>query len=161
MNQISEALRASIAKDEAAFSQRVTVALLHFPRIISDKNSGNISGLSRQAVIDHLIRDGILGPRGNGRYIAHAKKHDTPLDTYKAQLANKIVNSVLNSAEKDGHIVLTITSKTFEIRLIRPYFTSAQAAIKQEDRDVDESYTLRDHLPRHRAQRWGIHLAHE
>lgn len=164
MNQISDALRASIAKKETALSRRVQLVLIHLPRVLGGMNAGVVSELTRQEVIDRLIRDGILGARHNAKRIAHAKKHNIPLDNWTAREANTIVNRALELAEASGKITLRVNAKAkFEVRLLEPYDEDKASAMSEFENefDPDELYPIQTNLPQHRAQAWGLIRAHE
>ncbi|HET8883933.1 MAG TPA: hypothetical protein VFM68_00495 [Candidatus Saccharimonadales bacterium] len=123
MNQISDALRKSIAKKQQALEAKVAIAMVHLPRIIDEKHGGKLRATSRDQMRDILIKDGVLGARHNAKHIAHAKKHDIPLNRWEQQTAEKIINQAIAYADAAGVIVDQPGEWTVEIQL-GPNYTS-------------------------------------
>lgn len=152
----------SQAKKQIAFENKVGIAFIHLPRILSEKHDGLLQADCRDDVRDMLIIDGVLGARRNAKHIAHAKKHNQWLNHWQEQEADMIVDTAIERAIEAGIIEFTSDGKTFGIQLlIEVEDDASEIAEFEKDFDPDEEYPLREHLPHHLRSKWQLEAAHE
>ena len=152
----------SQAKKQTAFENKVTIALIHLPRVLSEKHEGLLQANRREDVRDMLVADGVLGARWNAKHIAHAKKHNLRLDHWQQREADMIVDAAIERAVDAGVIEFASDGIAFRIQLlIEVEDDAAQIAEFEKDFDPDEEYPLWEHLPHHLRNRWQLEAAHE
>ena len=152
----------SQAKKQTAFENKVGIAFIHLPRILSKKHDGLLQAHCRDDARDMLIVDGVLGARRNAKHIAHAKKHNQWLNHWQEQEAEMIVDAALQRAVDTGLIELTSGDKAFSVRLLAEVESDVLEIAEFELQfDPDEKYLLSENLPRHLRSRWQLTAAYE
>jgi hypothetical protein len=152
----------SQAKKQTAFENKVAIAFIHLPRVLSEKHDGLLQASRREDVRDMLVADGVLGARRNAKRIAHAKKHNLWLNQWQKQEADMIVDTAIERAVDAGIIKFTSNGQAFGIQLLVEIESDAlEIAEFEKDFDPDEEYPLWEHLPQHLRSKWRLTAAHE